>query len=60
MNAMPSIIATSREWQEKFEKAKLPLAGDDVQNQLGATVLHKTIIRLLALRGGVKIEARTN
>ncbi|WP_460173467.1 inositol-3-phosphate synthase [Vulcanisaeta sp. JCM 14467] len=55
VNAMPSVIATSKEWQERFERAKLPLAGDDVQNQLGATVLHKTIIRLLALRG-VRIE----
>ncbi len=35
VNAMPSVIATSKEWQDKFEKAKLPLAGDDVQNQLG-------------------------
>ncbi len=56
VNAMPSVIATSSEWQSRFETRKLPLAGDDVQNQVGATVLHKTIIRLLALRGGVKIE----
>ncbi|BDR92922.1 inositol-3-phosphate synthase [Vulcanisaeta souniana] len=55
VNAMPSVIATSSEWQSRFETRKLPLAGDDVQNQVGATVLHKTIIRLLALRG-VKIE----
>ncbi|MFB6470203.1 MAG: inositol-3-phosphate synthase [Vulcanisaeta sp. AZ3] len=55
VNAMPSVIATSRDWQLRFEEARLPLAGDDVQNQLGATVLHKTLIRLLAIRG-LKIE----
>ncbi|WP_069807946.1 inositol-3-phosphate synthase [Vulcanisaeta thermophila] len=55
VNAMPAVIATSREWQDRFTRARLPLAGDDVQNQIGATVLHKTIIRLLNLRG-VKID----
>ena len=55
VNAMPSVIATSKVWQSRFEEARLPLAGDDVQNQLGATVLHKTLVRLLALRG-VRIE----
>lgn len=51
INAMPAAIASSKEWQDKFARAKLPLAGDDVQNQIGATVLHKTLVRLLAIRG---------
>ncbi len=51
INAMPSQIATSEQWQARFTKAGLPLLGDDIQNQLGATVLHKTIMHLLSLRG---------
>jgi len=51
INAMPATIASSREWQEKFTRAGLPLVGDDTQNQIGSTVLHKTLIRLLAIRG---------
>ncbi|GGP20352.1 myo-inositol-1-phosphate synthase [Thermocladium modestius] len=54
INAMPSQIAVSREWQEKFEGAGLPLLGDDIQNQIGATILHKTLVHLLEIRG-VKI-----
>jgi Myo-inositol-1-phosphate synthase len=51
INAMPAPIATSEYWQRRFAERKLPLLGDDTQNQIGATVLHKTLIRLLALRG---------
>jgi myo-inositol-1-phosphate synthase len=55
VNCMPSFIASVPEWQEKYEKAKLPVAGDDVMSQIGATVLHKTIVKLLVDRG-VKVE----
>ncbi len=51
VNAMPAPIATSDYWQRRFAEKELPLLGDDTQNQIGATVLHKTLIRLLALRG---------
>lgn len=51
INAMPAQIATSEVWQEKFTKAGLPLVGDDVQNQIGATILHKAIMHTLAIRG---------
>ena len=54
INAMPSQIAVSKEWQIKFRDANLPLLGDDIQNQIGVTVLHKTLIHLLEIRG-VKI-----
>ncbi len=54
VNAMPAMIANHPEIPKKFEERKLPLAGDDIQNQVGATVLHKTIIHLLHIRG-VKI-----
>ncbi len=51
VNAMPAPIATSALWQRKFSESGVPLLGDDTQNQIGATVLHKTLVRLLALRG---------
>jgi len=51
VNAMPAPIATSAEWQRRFEERRVPLVGDDVQNQVGATVVHKTLMHLVAIRG---------
>ncbi len=53
-NAMPVFIASDPKWQRKFRQKGLPVAGDDVQSQIGSTVLHKTLVRLLVNRG-VKI-----
>lgn len=55
INAMPVFIASNIAWQKKFGDAGLPTAGDDVMSQLGATVLHKTIVKLCVDRG-VKID----
>ena len=55
VNAMPVFIASNEEWEQKFSKASLPVAGDDVMSQLGATVLHKTIVKLCVDRG-VKVD----
>jgi myo-inositol-1-phosphate synthase len=55
INAMPVFIASNSSWQQKFIEAGLPTAGDDVMSQLGATVLHKTIVKLCVDRG-VKID----
>ncbi|MEM2905989.1 MAG: inositol-3-phosphate synthase [Candidatus Bathyarchaeia archaeon] len=55
VNAMPVFIASDPEWQKRFEERGLPVAGDDVMSQIGATVLHKSIVRLLADRG-VRVE----
>jgi myo-inositol-1-phosphate synthase len=55
INNMPVFIASDPTWQEKFASAGLAVAGDDVMSQIGATVLHKTIARLLVERG-VKID----
>ncbi|MEM3660576.1 MAG: inositol-3-phosphate synthase [Thermoproteota archaeon] len=55
VNAMPTFIASSAEWQTKFAEKGLPIAGDDVMSQLGATVLHKTLVKLLVDRG-VKVD----
>jgi myo-inositol-1-phosphate synthase len=55
INAMPVFIASEPSWQKKFTDAGLPTAGDDVMSQLGATVLHKTIVKLCVDRG-VKVD----
>ncbi|MEM1582133.1 MAG: inositol-3-phosphate synthase [Candidatus Bathyarchaeia archaeon] len=55
VNCIPEFIASDKEWAEKFEKAGLPVAGDDVKSQLGATILHREIVRLFVDRG-VKID----
>ena len=55
VNCIPEFIASDREWAAKFEKAGLPVAGDDIKSQLGATILHREIIRLFVDRG-VKID----
>jgi myo-inositol-1-phosphate synthase len=55
VNAMPTFIASNPIWQRRFEKARLPVVGDDVMSQLGATVVHKTLAKLLVDRG-VTIE----
>ncbi|MEM2923212.1 MAG: hypothetical protein QW560_02205, partial [Candidatus Nitrosocaldus sp.] len=55
INAMPVFVASDERWQARFAEQCLPVAGDDVMSQLGATVLHKTLIKLLVDRG-VKVE----
>jgi len=55
INCIPVFIASDEAWQQRFRSAGLPVAGDDVMSQLGATVLHKTLARLLIDRG-VKID----
>ena len=57
VNCMPVFIASDPVWQKKFEDARLPVAGDDIMSQLGATVLHKTIVDLLVSRGVVIEES---
>jgi myo-inositol-1-phosphate synthase len=51
VNCMPVFIASDKAWQKKFQDKGLPVAGDDVMSQIGATVLHKTLAKLLVDRG---------
>ncbi len=51
VNCIPEFIASDKEWASKFERAGLPVAGDDVKSQLGATILHRTLVRLFVDRG---------
>jgi len=55
INCMPVFIASDEIWQRKFADAGLPVAGDDVMSQIGATVLHKSLVKMLVDRG-VKID----
>lgn len=54
VNATPVSIAGNPVWSDKFEKRGLPIVGDDLIDQVGATTLHKTLLKLLA-ENGVKI-----
>jgi myo-inositol-1-phosphate synthase len=55
VNAIPVFIARERYWQRRFEKRGLPVIGDDIKSQVGATILHRVLARLFADRG-VKLE----
>ena len=55
INSTPIQIASNLEWSKKFEEAGIPLVGDDIQDQLGSTVLHRNILQLLVSRG-VKVD----
>lgn len=55
INCMPVFLASDKGWAEKFEKKRLPIAGDDICSQCGATIIHKTLAKLLVDRG-VRID----
>jgi len=55
INCIPVFIASDKTWARKFEERKLPLIGDDVKSQIGATILHRNLVNLLVDRG-VKID----
>ncbi|HDN18176.1 MAG TPA: inositol-3-phosphate synthase [Candidatus Bathyarchaeota archaeon] len=51
VNCIPEFVASDREWERKFREAGIPIAGDDVKSQLGATILHRTLVKLFLDRG---------
>ncbi|CAN5589505.1 inositol-3-phosphate synthase [soil metagenome] len=55
VNNIPVFIASDPVWAQRFAKKNLPLVGDDIKAQMGATVLHRTIVDLFRKRG-VKVE----
>ena len=55
VNAIPVFIASDNGWAKRFASAGLPVAGDDVMSQVGATVLHKTLVKM-AVDRGVKVD----
>ena len=56
VNCMPEFIASNTEWAKKFEKAGLPALGDDIKSQVGATILHRNLVRLCLDRGVIVDE----
>jgi myo-inositol-1-phosphate synthase len=51
VNCIPVFIASNRDWQARFEAKRLPLLGDDIKSQVGATILHRAIVNLFRERG---------
>jgi myo-inositol-1-phosphate synthase len=55
VNALPVFIASDPEWAKKFEDAGVPIIGDDIKSQVGATITHRVLAKLFEDRG-VKLE----
>lgn len=55
VNCVPVFVASHPEWGEAFRKRGLPIVGDDIKSQLGATIVHRALARLMGDRG-VKLE----
>ena len=51
VNCIPVFIAREPYWSNRFKKAGLPIVGDDIKSQVGATIVHRTLARLFADRG---------
>ena len=51
VNGIPVFIATNEEWAERFRQAGLPLIGDDIKSQVGATITHRVLTNLFEDRG---------
>ncbi len=51
VNAIPVFIASSGYWPERFKERKLPIIGDDIKSQVGATILHRVLTSLFVDRG---------
>ena len=51
VNALPVFIASDPEWAAKFEAAGVPIIGDDIKSQVGATITHRVLARLFEDRG---------
>ena len=51
VNAIPVFIASSEYWAKRFKDAGLPVLGDDIKSQVGATILHRVITSLFVDRG---------
>jgi myo-inositol-1-phosphate synthase len=51
VNCMPVFIASDPQWERRFAKAKLPIVGDDIKAQLGATIVHRVLSSLFRARG---------
>ncbi len=55
VNCMPVFIASDPEWEHRFREKNIPIVGDDIKAQLGATIVHRTLSNLFRQRG-VKLD----
>ena len=55
VNCIPEFIVSDKSWAKRFEDAGIPCAGDDIKSQVGATILHRALTKILLDRG-VKLE----
>lgn len=55
VNCIPVFIAREQRWQERFQKKGIPIIGDDIKSQVGATITHRVLTNLFKDRG-VKLE----
>jgi myo-inositol-1-phosphate synthase len=55
VNCIPVFIGRESYWQERFKEAHVPMIGDDIKSQVGATIIHRMLARLFRERG-VKLE----
>jgi myo-inositol-1-phosphate synthase len=51
VNCIPVFLASDPEWARKFRDAGLPIIGDDIKSQVGATIVHRALVRLFTDRG---------
>src|SRR4029077_12115711 len=51
VNALPVFIAGTKEWAAKFTAAGVPIVGDDIKSQVGATITHRVLAKLFEDRG---------
>jgi myo-inositol-1-phosphate synthase len=55
VNCVPVFIASNPDWRRRFEERRLPLIGDDIKSQVGATIIHRVLTNLFRDRG-VRID----
>jgi myo-inositol-1-phosphate synthase len=51
VNCIPVFIASDPEWERRFKEANLPIVGDDIKSQVGATIVHRQLAKLFEDRG---------
>ncbi len=56
INCVPVFIASNKEWAVRFKKKRIPIIGDDIKSQMGATIIHRSLTKLFKDRG-VKLDS---
>ncbi len=55
INCIPVFIASDKAWAKRFKKKRIPIIGDDIKSQIGATIIHRMLAKLFENRG-VKLD----